>query len=229
MRFTQNHKYKHCDARRLVSLPKPLILWGGFISLSNFKTIHSVVWGKVVTLQSNWHATNKKSHLPKKQQINKSLYKSLPLEKTVWLSWLLIVDAESICSAILCPESPAIHQKGNCVWRCALVCPRHHRITESPSLFSALSALGPESLLTSSTNCFEVNSPQFMNLHKLFLQPRSIQLIFMEPWEIPFLRKKLGKLAFNRWCQNLACGTSTWTMNKRLNLWVGNTFVFCYH
>lgn len=148
------------------------------------------------------------------------------VKKTVWLSWLLIVDAESICSAILCPESPAIHQKGNCVWRYALVCPRHHRITESPSLISALSALGPESLLTSSTNCFEVNSPQFMNLHKLFLQPRSIQLIFMEPWEILFLRKKLEKLAFNRWCQNLACGTSTWTMNKRLNLWVGNTFVW---
>lgn len=148
------------------------------------------------------------------------------VKKTVWLSWLLIVDAESICSAILCPESPAIHQKGNCVWRYALVCPRHHRITESPSLVSALSALGPESLLTSSTNCFEVNSPQFMNLHKLFLQPRSIQLIFMEPWEILFLRKKLEKLAFNRWCQNLACGTSTWTMNKRLNLWVGNTFVW---
>lgn len=148
------------------------------------------------------------------------------VKKTVWLSWLLIVDAESICSAILCPESPAIHQKGNCVWRYALVCPRHHRITESPSLVSALSALGPESLLTSSTNCFEVNSPQFMNLHKLFLQPRSIQLIFMEPWEIVFLRKKLEKLAFNRWCQNLACGTSTWTMNKRLNLWVGNTFVW---
>lgn len=148
------------------------------------------------------------------------------VKKTVWLSWLLIVDAESICSAILCPESPAIHQKGNCVWRYVLVCPRHHRITESPSLVSALSALGPESLLTSSTNCFEVNSPQFMNLHKLFLQPRSIQLIFMEPWEILFLRKKLEKLAFNRWCQNLACGTSTWTMNKRLNLWVGNTFVW---
>lgn len=148
------------------------------------------------------------------------------VKKTVWLSWLLIVDAESICSAILCPESPAIHQKGNCVWRYALVCPRHHRITESPSLVSALSALGPESLLTSSTNCFEVNSPQFMNLHKLFLQPRSIQLIFMEPWEILFLRKKLEKLAFNRWCQNLACGTSTWTMNKRLNLWVGNMFVW---
>lgn len=148
------------------------------------------------------------------------------VKKTVWLSWLLIVDAESICSAILCPESPAIHQKGNCVWRYALVCPRHHRITESPSLVSALSALGPESVLTSSTNCFEVNSPQFMNLHKLFLQPRSIQLIFMEPWEILFLRKKLEKLAFNRWCQNLACGTSTWTMNKRLNLWVGNTFVW---
>lgn len=148
------------------------------------------------------------------------------VKKTVWLSWLLIVDAESICSAILCPESPAIHQKGNCVWRYALVCPRHHRITESPSLVSALSALGPESLLTSSTNCFEVNSPQFMNLHKLFLQPRSIQLIFMEPWEILFLRKKLEKLAFNRWCQNLACGTSTWTMNKRLDLWVGNTFVW---
>lgn len=148
------------------------------------------------------------------------------VKKTVWLSWLLIVDAESICSAILCPESPAIHQKGNCVWRYALVCPRHHRITESPSLVSALSALGPESLLTSSTNCFEVNSPQFMNLHKLFLQPRSIQLILMEPWEILFLRKKLEKLAFNRWCQNLACGTSTWTMNKRLNLWVGNTFVW---
>lgn len=148
------------------------------------------------------------------------------VKKTVWLSWLLIVDAESICSAILCPESPAIHQKGNCVWRYALVCPRHHRITESPSLVSALSALGPESLLTSSTNCFEVNSPQFMNLHKLFLQPKSIQLIFMEPWEILFLRKKLEKLAFNRWCQNLACGTSTWTMNKRLNLWVGNTFVW---
>lgn len=148
------------------------------------------------------------------------------VKKTVWLSWLLIVDAESICSAILCPESPAIHQKGNCVWRYALVCPRHHRITESPSLVSALSALGPESVLTSSTNCFEVNSPQFMNLHKLFLQPKSIQLIFMEPWEILFLRKKLEKLAFNRWCQNLACGTSTWTMNKRLNLWVGNTFVW---
>lgn len=148
------------------------------------------------------------------------------VKKTVWLSWLLIVDAESICSAILCPESPAIHQKGNCVWRYALVCPRHHRITESPSLVSALSALGPESLLTSSTNCFEVNSPQFMNLHKLFLQPKSIQLIFMEPWEILFLRKKLEKLAFNRWCQNLACGTSTWPMNKRLNLWVGNTFVW---
>lgn len=148
------------------------------------------------------------------------------VKKTVWLSWLLIVDAESICSAILCPESPAIRQKGNCVWRYALVCPRHHRITESPSLVSALSALGPESLLTSSTNCFEVNSPQFINLHKLFLQPRSIQLIFMEPWEILFLRKKLEKLAFNRWCQNLACGTSTWTMNKRLNLWVGNTFVW---
>lgn len=148
------------------------------------------------------------------------------VKKTVWLSWLLIVDAESICSAILCPESPAIHQKGNCEWRYALVCPRHHRITESPSLVSALSALGPESLLTSSTNCFEVNSPEFMNLHKLFLQPRSIQLIFMEPWEILFLRKKLEKLAFNRWCQNLACGTSTWTMNKRLNLWVGNTFVW---
>lgn len=116
--------------------------------------------------------------------------------------------------------------QNHCVWRYALVCPRHHRITESPSLVSALSALGPESLLTSSTNCFEVNSPQFMNLHKLFLQPRSIQLIFMEPWEILFLRKKLEKLAFNRWCQNLACGTSTWTMNKRLNLWVGNTFVW---
>lgn len=158
------------------------------------------------------------------KQIFIQISPSVKKKKTV--CWLLIVDAESICSAILCPESPAIHQKGNCVWRYALVCPSHHRITESPSLFSALNALGPESLLTSSTNCFEVNSPQFMNLHKLFLQPRSIQLIFMEPWEILFLRKKLEKLAFNRWCQNLACGTSTWTMNKRLNLWVGNTFVW---
>lgn len=190
--------------------------------LSDFKTVDSAAgatrwrcWPpdepRVMLLA--WQKKKKKdSHFSKN---NKWIFILL------WLSWLLVVGSIyhnrcRICALRSCVQHRQPSTAKEAVWRRAPVC-------QSPSLFSALSTLGPESLLTSSTNCFEVNSPQFVNLHKLFLQPRSIQLIFME---ILFLRKKLEKPAPNRWCQNLPRGTSTRTMNKRLNLWVCNVFVW---
>lgn len=71
--------------------------------------------------------------------------------------------------------------------------PITYRTAVSPELPLLLVYRSSESPLTSSTNYFKVNSPQFMNLHKLFLAAEAGPINIYGPWAILLVRGKKEK------------------------------------
>lgn len=100
--------------------------------------------------------------------------------KNTWISrWVFAIGSDFLQSSLFLAKGRLLHIT--------------YSTAVSPELPPLLVYRSSKSPLTSSTNYFKVNSPQFMNLHKLFLAAEAGPINIYGPWAILLVRGKKEK------------------------------------